>query len=80
MFKKDVLFAVQLVSRDRLRRICAVDILAFKVSRLGLEEGQAIGRLLRPVGELEGEFLSTTKHVGQLQTQDLENRKHTDSL
>lgn len=58
---------------------CVADIPAFKVSGLGLEEGQAVGRLLCPIGELEGEFLSSTKHVGQLQTQDLESRTHTDS-
>lgn len=46
---------------------CAV-ILAFEVSGLGLKEGQAVRRLLGAVGELEGEFLRSTKHVGKLQT------------
>lgn len=51
------------------------------MSGLGLKERQAIGRLLGPVGKLEGKLLSSPEHVGQLQTQNLgdrmEGHKHT---
>lgn len=67
--------------RTRTQKADFVHILAFKMSGLGLKERQAIGRLLGPIGELEGEFLSSPQHVGQLQTQNLrdvtEGHKHT---
>lgn len=49
------------------------------MSRLGLEEGQAIGGFLGPVGELEGEFLGSAQHVGQLEAQHLAAERHTQS-
>lgn len=55
------------------------DLLAFKVSRLGLKEGQAVGGLLGPIGELEGEFLSSAQHVGQLEAQHLVAGRQTES-
>lgn len=39
-------------------------LLAFKVSWLGFEEGQAVGCLFGPVGELEGQFLCPTQYIG----------------
>ncbi|KAG7270683.1 hypothetical protein CRUP_030410 [Coryphaenoides rupestris] len=50
----------------------AQPLLAFEASRLGLEEGKAVGRLLGAIGELEGQLLCTAKHIGKLQAQDLE--------
>lgn len=62
MHKKDFTAAAGLVLLEDSEtggfRI-VTDILAFKVSGLGLEEGQAIWRLLSPIGELEGKFLSS---------------------
>lgn len=69
------------VKEQEHKRRDFVHILAFKMSGLGLKERQAIGRLLGPIGELEGKFLSSPQHVGQLQTQNLrdvtEGHKHT---
>lgn len=39
-------------------------LLAFKVSWLGFEEGQAVGCLFGAVGELEGHFLCPAKYIG----------------
>lgn len=47
------------------------------MSRLRLEEGQSVGSLLGPVGELKGEFLSSAQHVGQLEAQHLEGDGQT---
>lgn len=38
-------------------------LLAFKVSRLGFEEGQAVRRLFGAVRELESHFLCTTEYI-----------------
>lgn len=84
MGKKNKKKRVQLkktVKEQEHKRRDFVHILAFKMSGLGLKERQAIGRLLGPIGELEGKFLSSPQHVGQLQTQNLrdvtEGHKHT---
>lgn len=38
-------------------------LLAFKLSWLGFEEGQAVGCFFGAVGELEGHFFCPTKHI-----------------
>lgn len=42
-------------------------LLSFKVSRLWLEEWQAIGSFLCSIGELEGYLFCTSKEIGELQ-------------
>lgn len=39
-------------------------LLAFKIPWLGFEEGKAVRCLFGAVGELEGQLLCTTKHIG----------------
>ena len=38
-------------------------LLALKVPWLGFEEGQAVGCLFGAIGELEAQFLCTTKYI-----------------
>lgn len=47
-------------------------LLSLEVPGLWFEEGQAVGGLLRPVGELEGHLLRTAQEVGQLEAEHLE--------
>lgn len=50
-------------------------LLSLEASGLWLEEGQAVGGLLRAVGELKGDLLRAAKQIGELEAKHLGRRK-----